>query len=316
MDSVTLPLAFAAGVITFASPCFLPIIAVFITHLVGTAPQVRPRLGNGDGGAATGTDAAGGSDGGSAVVTTSERAGRKIAKGVPAVANLVVVDRGAIAIAPPEKWRPTRIGATAVPPAQGGTAEHSARGRALVNALAFVGAFTAIFVSLWAAVSAIGWVVGDLRELLRIGGGIVLIILGLFAAGAVRIPALERTRRLSGRMPDAPRPTVRRSAMLGVAFGAGWSPCIGPVLGMILGMALSVDSALSGLGLLVVFCAGMGLPFVLIALGASGLQARLGVLSRHFRSFQIASGILMIAMGFLMIADLLAPLSGISWVRI
>ncbi len=65
-----------------------------------------------------------------------------------------------------------------------------------------------------------------------------------------------------------------------------------------------------------VFCVGLGLPFILMSLGVSGLQTRINALSRHFRSFQIVSGILMVAMGFLMIADLLAPLSGISWVKI
>ncbi len=298
MDSVTLPLAFAAGVITFASPCFLPIIPVFITYLAGSVPEGVSQSGGG-------------------AVPANTRAQGIPATGVPAVANLLVVDAGAIAIGPQDRWQPGRIGPRAgTDPRQLG-AKRSSRGRAMVNALAFVGAFTAIFVSLWAAVSVVGWVVGDLREALRVGGGIILILLGLFAIGALRMPALERTRRLgSGPLTVGQEPTIRRSALLGLAFGAGWSPCIGPILGMILGMALTSGTALSGLGLLVVFCAGLGTPFVLIALGASGLRERLGVLSRHFRSFQIASGILMIAMGFLMIADLLAPLSGISWVKI
>ena len=285
MDSVTLPLAFAAGVITFASPCFLPIVPVFVAYL------------------------AGGTSGGGASARSS------IVE-VPAVANLVVVERGGVTVAPEARWQPMRIG-TGFESTRIGPDPHPARGRALANALAFVASFSLVLVSMWAAVSVIGWVVGDLREPLRIVGGVVLILVGLFAMGLLRIPALERTRRLGGRT-SAPgsEPTIGRSVLLGLAFGAGWSPCIGPVLGMILGMALTRDTALSGLGLLVVFCVGLGLPFILMSLGVSGLQTRINALSRHFRSFQIVSGILMVAMGFLMIADLLAPLSGISWVKI
>ncbi|MFT0846574.1 cytochrome c biogenesis protein CcdA [Actinomycetaceae bacterium L2_0104] len=321
MDSVTLPLAFAAGVVTFASPCFLPIVPVFIAYLAGSTPasldRGEPAHANAEEGVAR-SGARGQRD--------PEAATTAIAKptiaAVPAIPDLLVVERGSVGVAPPEQWRPVRVGGAprsagaAISESSERATARSSRGRALVNALAFVAAFTVIFVSLWAAIASIGWVVGDLREALRVAGGVVLIVLGLFALGLLRIPSLERTRRLGGALPASGEPTVSRSVLLGFAFGAGWSPCIGPVLGMILGMALTSGTALSGLGLLLVFCLGLGLPFVLIALGASGLKRHLSVLSRHFKTFQVVSGILMIAMGFLMIADLLAPLSGISWVKI
>ncbi|MFT3944985.1 MAG: cytochrome c biogenesis protein CcdA [Ancrocorticia sp.] len=327
MDSVTLPLAFAAGVITFASPCFLPIVPVFLAYLAGDSSGAATSGAVGSGACASDIVS-------DATTTRSGTSARSALAGMPAVANLLVVERGRVSVAPQATWRPTRLGTgseTIIAPETGAsTSTHTTSGttmataagtthpraRALVNALAFVASFSLVFVSMWAAVSLIGWVVGDLREPLRIVGGIVLILVGLFAMGVLRIPALERTRRLGGAPTSGRAPTIGRSTLLGLAFGAGWSPCIGPVLGMILGMALTRDTAVSGLALLVVFCAGLGLPFILMALGVSGLQTRVRALSRHFRRFQIVSGILMVAMGFLMIADLLAPLSAISWVKI
>ncbi|MDN6486323.1 MAG: cytochrome c biogenesis protein CcdA [Ancrocorticia sp.] len=283
MDSVTLPLAFAAGIVTFASPCFLPIIPVFLTYLAGST-RLKP---------------------------------------VPAVQGVLVAQGGEVSTLPQDRWQ-------AVPATRSGTAAsgsdvasvlprtvvsaRSTRRRALTHALAFSGAFTLIFVALWAVISAVGWVAADLREPMRIVGGIVLILLGLFAARIVKIPPLDRAR--SFRQAPAGEPTVAKSVLLGLAFGAGWSPCVGPVLGLILGMALTRETALAGLGLLLVFCLGITTAFVLVALGIDGLMGLLTRLSHHFQTIQVIGGILMIIMGFLLIADLLAPLSGTSWVTI
>lgn len=258
MDAVTLPLAFLAGVVTFASPCFLPVVPVFITYLMGDR---QPTL------------------------------------SAP-VRSLVPVGGAGMT-----------AGAASAP-------TPSSRRTALLHAGIFVAGFTVVFVGTWALISMIGWMVGDLRPALRIGGGVVLILLGLYAIGLLKIPALDRTLRARPEASGRRGPSVRRSAAMGLAFGAGWSPCIGPVLGVILGMAIVRDSAAAGIGLLIVFCLGLGLPFVMLALGASWVTHRLRWFGRHHRAIQIVSGVLLLTMGFLLVADLLAPLSGIVWFSI
>lgn len=259
MDAVSLPLAFLAGVVTFASPCFLPVVPVFISYLVGQRQPASHAY-------------------------------------VPALA----LPMGGPARAPQSQ-----------PAAPSGA---PARRAALVHTGVFVAAFSAVFVAMWSLISLIGWAVGDLRPALRIGGGIILILLGLYAVGLLKVPALDRTLRAQPELTDARGPSVRRSAAMGVAFGAGWSPCIGPVLGMILGMSLARDTA--GLPLLLVYCIGLGVPFMLLALGATWVTRRLQWFSRHYRAVQLISGVLLLAMGFLLIADLLAPLGAITWISV
>lgn len=259
MEALTLPVAFLAGIAAFASPCFLPIVPVFLTYLMGQDGSRYPALAG---------------------------AASPAAKGFLTAQQQVVV---------PVRPRPA-----------------VSRSWALRNSLMFVVAFTLVFVSLWGAISLLGWVVGDLRPALRVGGGVILILLGLFTVGLLKVPVLERTWRPSADSWNG-EPSLRRSALMGLAFGAGWSPCIGPVLGAILGMAIAGGQVAAGIGMLLVFSAGMGLPFVLLALGATSLTERLVWISRHHRAVRMLSGVLMIAMGFLMVTDLLAPLSGFKW---
>lgn len=249
MDAVSFPLVFLAGIVSFAAPCFLPIVPVFVAYLAGQ-PATVP-----------------------------------VATGF---------------IRPEDRQVQAPVG--------GG------KGMALRNSLAFVAAFSAVFIGLWGLISLIGWVVGDFRPALRVGGGILLILLGLYTGGILKLSWLDRS--MGGPKMKAGQPTMARSALMGLAFGAGWSPCIGPVLGVVLGMAVTTGSAGHGLALLVVYCLGLGLPFVLVALGVDRLTAKLSWFSRHFRAIQLISAALLMLMGFLMITDLLAPLSGFSWVNL
>ena len=260
------PLVFVAGVASFAAPCFLPIVPVFVTYLVG----------------------------------------EQTASPAPTLAQMPSAE--GFLPGTPGGSATTRV----ITPTQAPTTTYRASAkRTAANTLAFIAGFTLVFVSLWGAISAIGWVVGDLRPALRVVGGVVLILLGLVTAGLLRIPALER----AWGAPSIPKgaPTLARSALLGLAFGAGWSPCIGPVLGTVLGLAVVSDSALTGVGLLLVYSVGLGLPLLLVALGASSLTEHLSWFARHNRAVRIVSGILLILVGFFMITDLMAPLSSITW---
>ena len=103
---------------------------------------------------------------------------------------------------------------------------------------------------------------------------------------------------------------------MGLGFGAGWSPCIGPVLGGVLGVALTGGSIIKGGALLLLYCLGLGLPFILVSLGNTQITQKLSWFSRHYASIQKVAGILLILLGALIVTDLLAPLSGLTWLTV
>jgi cytochrome c-type biogenesis protein len=106
-------------------------------------------------------------------------------------------------------------------------------------------------------------------------------------------------------------PSYGRSALLGVVFAAGWTPCIGPILGGIIGLASVSASVLEGTVLLVVFAAGLAVPFVLVAVGATAVSDRLGWFRDHHQLVSIATGAMLIMVGLLMITNTFARLSGL-----
>ena len=140
---ITIPLALLAGLVSFASPCFLPIVPAFVGQLVGGPQQVS-------------------------------------------------------------------------------------RPAALLNAVSFVAGFSAVFIALWASIGLIGLSLGPYVGIFRVVGGVVLIVMGLHVAGLIEIPLLNRAARLLVRPGQQ---GALRAGLMGVVFGAGWTPCIGPILG-------------------------------------------------------------------------------------
>lgn len=194
-----------------------------------------------------------------------------------------------------------------------------ARGLALKQSLAFVAGFTAVFVVLWASLGVVGYLLRDQAGLLRQIGGAILVVLGLHVAGLIRIPWLGNSWSLSaGRLlqRDAAgaviqqRPTLLRSVLFGVVFAAGWTPCVGPTLGAIIGLASLHDTVVEGATLLLVYALGLGLPFVLVALGADAIRQRLTWFARHEAAVSLVTGGLLVVVGFLMITNLLVRVSG------
>ncbi|MDO5672763.1 MAG: cytochrome c biogenesis CcdA family protein [Actinomycetaceae bacterium] len=277
---VTIPIALLAGLLSFLSPCFLPLVPVFLTSVVG---------------------------------------------------------------------------------------KNAGRGRALINAAAFIAAFSCVFVSIWASLALIGWAVADYQNTWRIIAGVVIIVLGMQVAGFIRLPFLEKNRSLSveglltvpqkvrvgavsseGRLrasdifteqytqargaqditqadrsshKDAmlKKPsdvlekssvTTLRATLLGLAFGAGWTPCIGPVLGAILALATTRDTTAQGMLLMLAFCFGLGLPFLAIAAGADFLESKGDFFGRHQKFLRLLAGVLLIITGLLIVTDLFAKMSG------
>lgn len=189
-----------------------------------------------------------------------------------------------------------------------GEAGPDVRGRVMRNAAAYVAGFSLVFVALGAAFGAAGALAGTLdvlpenRGLIVRVGGILLILLGLYQTRLVRIPWLDRDRRMS----PAPgsRGTVASSFAIGVTFGAGWSPCLGPILGAILTLAAGQGSIERATALLSVYSFGLAVPFLAAAavFGSSpnlirGLNGRLHLVTA-------ISGAVMLGIGLVMVLGL------------
>ena len=105
------------------------------------------------------------------------------------------------------------------------------------------------------------------------------------------------------------RPGYPRSFLFGLLFAAGWSPCIGPILGGIMGLATATSSVLQGTMLLVAYAAGLAIPFLAVALGASWVSRRLTVVGRHHRAVDLVTGSLLVLVGVLMLTNMLGRLA-------
>lgn len=200
--------------------------------------------------------------------------------------------------------------APAVTPAGGGTATRT-RGRWRVAGAAglFIGGFTVVFTL--GTVSLFG-VIALLRvntEVLQRVGGVVTIVMGLAFLGLV--PALQRdTRREPRRLP-----TLWGAPALGAVFGLGWTPCLGPTLAGVLSVAAGTEGATAwrGVALVVAYCLGLGVPFVLLALGSQRALTGVGWLRRHTRTIQLVGGALLVLVGVALATGLWGDFVG--WLR-
>ncbi len=175
----------------------------------------------------------------------------------------------------------------------------TARRNAVAHAGAFVLGFTLIFVAIWSALSALT-VVFSKTDIAHFGGAI-LIVFGIHFIGIVRIPFLyqEATVQVSKTRPLG----YSTSLLTGMAFAAGWTPCIGPTLSGVIALATQEQTVLQGTALLLAYAAGLGLPFILTAFFLGSATLFLRRLSPHLRKVEIASGVLLLAMGVLLLTD-------------
>lgn len=183
----------------------------------------------------------------------------------------------------------------------------TARRRAALHALLFVLGFTAVFVALGATATALGATLRRSLPLMQQVGGIVIIIFGLFLAGVLRVPALVRERRVH----LAARPAGwAGSVLVGIAFGAGWTPCIGPVLATIL-LYAGLEATMSrGLLLLAFYSIGLGVPFLVAALAFNWYLAGARQVIRWLRPLQVASGVLLVVVGVMLVTGRFTALTG------
>ena len=171
--------------------------------------------------------------------------------------------------------------------------------------LLFVAGFTTIFVVLGIGATAFGAALLRNQEAVVRWFGVVIIVLGLSTMGLLRIPILLRERRVD--MAQVPRGPAWAFPM-GMAFAAGWAPCIGPVLATILTAAAVSGTVVWGAVLLALYSLGLGIPFVLLALGFTRAQTSMAWLSRNGRRIEITGGLLLVAVGVLFVTGEWQPL--------
>jgi cytochrome c-type biogenesis protein len=169
------------------------------------------------------------------------------------------------------------------------------------SALAFVLGLSAVLSLFGLGVTALGQALADYQQLMTRIGGAIVIVLGLHTAGLLRIPLLYRERRvdfvrLRGR-------GVLGALLMGAAFGIGWTPCVGAILGAILTLASQSETLLSGTLMLFVYSLGLGVPFVLVALGIERMVGPLARVRQRLHAIELTSGGLLVVMGILLFTD-------------
>jgi cytochrome c-type biogenesis protein len=185
--------------------------------------------------------------------------------------------------------------------------QSGARARAVVlrNAAAYVLGFSVVFVALGTALGTAGALAGSLDFisqnrlwLVRIGG-VLLVLLGLHQLGWITIPFMQQTRRAE--LNTGSPGSVTSSFLIGVSFGAGWSPCVGPILGAILTMAAGQGSIERATALLSVYSLGLAIPFMLAALAFGSVPGVIRKMNRRMAMVTTISGAVMIGVGVIMV---------------
>jgi len=248
---VAAAVAALVGLISFASPCVLPLVPGYLSYVTGL-------VGSGAG-AAPGGAAGPVSDSGSGRTATAVR--------------------------------------TDVPP----------RARMVLGASLFVLGFTAVFVAFGAAFGGLGRLMVQHADLLNRVFGVVTIVVGLAFLGW--LPLLQRTKRLTAR----PVAGLAGAPLLGIVFGLGWTPCLGPTLSAVYSLAFSEATATRGAILSVAYCIGLGVPFVLVALGARWAVGATSFLRRHARSVTRFGGAVLVLVGLLLLTGAWTEM--MQWLR-
>ena len=183
------------------------------------------------------------------------------------------------------------------------------------HGLAFVLGFSAVFVALGILAAFAGNLLFDLRFWLAKIGGIVVIVFGLHMIGVFHIPFLAYDTRVQ-QAPD-PKLGYISSALMGVFFSAGWSPCVGPVLGAILTVVINGGSVALGAALLTAYSVGLGIPFLIAALGIGWVTNILKNYGKTMRYVEIAMGVILVIVGIMLftgVFEIIAQRTQFFWV--
>lgn len=184
--------------------------------------------------------------------------------------------------------------------AAGGENTPSNRWITFTHGLAFVLGFSIVFIVLGVAASAAGGFLFDFKIWLAKIGGIVVVIFGLHMTGVIRIPFLEYDTRVNT-APDR-KWGYLSSALMGIFFSAGWSPCVGPILSVILTFAINGGSMILGAQLLTAYSAGLAIPFLVAALGIGWVTTVLRKYGKVMHYVEIGMGVILIVVGVMLFA--------------
>lgn len=176
----------------------------------------------------------------------------------------------------------------------------SIRSTAFLHSLAFVIGFTIVFVLLGATATFIGSFLEGHIDLVRQAGGVLIILFGIHVTGLVPLTFLLGQKRVEIRNKPA---GFLGSCLVGIAFAAGWTPCIGPILGSILMVAATEQNVTQGIVLLLLYSLGLGIPFLLSALAMHRFLAVFNRFKKSIRMFEIITGIFLVVVGILIFTN-------------
>jgi cytochrome c-type biogenesis protein len=183
-----------------------------------------------------------------------------------------------------------------------------ARSTVLLHSIAFIAGFTTVFVSLGASFSAAGQFLFEYRDWIRIAGGALIIVFGLYIAGILRVGMFSRTKQLQVRNKPA---GFLGSYLVGLTFAIGWTPCVGPILGSILTLASNDKTVQQGIALLFGYSAGLGVPFLLSSLALGGFLKFFKKYRPFIPTVERVAGVLLVAVGLLVVTNYYIVLN--SW---
>jgi cytochrome c-type biogenesis protein len=181
------------------------------------------------------------------------------------------------------------------------------RRAAFLHAVLFVAGFSLVFVLLGASATALGRALNYYQVWLQRVGGVLIIIFGFLCLGVFKVGILNQERRVH---LDHKPVGYLGSALVGVAFGAGWTPCIGPVLGAILGLAATTSDVTRGMQLLAVYSAGLALPFLIAAVAVESFLDWFQGFRRYLPWVMRLSGLILIVVGILLVTGEFTRLAG------
>ncbi|MBY0247131.1 MAG: sulfite exporter TauE/SafE family protein [Nitrospiraceae bacterium] len=186
----------------------------------------------------------------------------------------------------------------------------------VLNSLLFIAGFSSVFIAFGASASLLGQVLITYQDHIRRFGGVLIVVFGLYLLGILNLNFLKVEHRFQFRSRPA---GYLGSFLIGVAFAAGWTPCVGPVLGSILLYASTTDSLVSGVVLLTSYSLGLGLPLFLTALGVDRFLAYFKQARAYLWGVSTVSGVLLVVVGVMIYANSLTMVTsfleryGIGW---
>jgi cytochrome c-type biogenesis protein len=275
---LAIPVAAAAGAVTFLSPCCLPLVPGYLSYLTGMS---------------------------GAAANDRRREAATSAAPVEAPVGGTGGSGGALALAP------APAGTTTSASAVGAGAPAPARGRIMLGALLFVLGFSALYALEGVAVAGVGGTLIEHRQgLTQVLGGLIILLGLLFIGLFDRFSFAGRIVKPGFR----PRAGLGGAPLLGVLFGLGWTPCTGPTLGAVLTLGFTSGTALRGGLLAFVYALGIGIPFLIVAFAFQRGVSVFGFARRHARMITRIGGILLIAVGVLEVTGAWA--AAVTWLQV